>query len=640
MCGIAGVFGFAQSNFQVTESFVTGMREAMAHRGPDGFGTWISTKQNIGLGHRRLEIIDLSEAASQPMANEDGSLRLVFNGAIYNYALLREELEKSGRHQWKTDHSDAEVILHAFEEWGIACVEKLYGMFAFALWDEKKHELWLARDHIGIKPLYYSVHNNRITFASEIKALLTDPGQKRALNEEAFFHYLSFRVSPAPHTMFAGIKKLQPGSWLRIRENGDIFEHRFWNIGHNNSFPGTLPEQVNEDDIAAQLYESLKDSVQWRGVSDVPVGIFLSGGIDSTLNSALFSKNCTGSNSAIKTFSVGYKEQGDSYRNELHFAEQAAQALGVEFHKLLLSREDLSAFLPEMARLQDEPLADPVCIPLYYLSCFARDNGVKVCQVGEGADELFCGYEDWKRVLNLQRKTRLPLPGLFKKTVMGSIALMGRTDHGYYEWLRRDLAGQPLFWGGAESFTETMKRQVLSQKLRTQFKEFSSWEAISGIRSDFEQSSLEQSDLNWMSYLDLRFRLPDLLLMRIDKMTMAAGLEARVPFLDYRLVELALRIPADFKLRNGELKYILKQTARGHVPENIRKRKKQGFSVPMKDWLFNDIREYVSKELLSFCDSTGLLDKKAVSALVNQGLYSGQVWTLLNFVLWWKCYLG
>jgi asparagine synthase (glutamine-hydrolysing) len=333
MCGIVGIYSFGGSKIRIDISLLIKMRDTMVHRGPDGAGVWISEDARVGMGHRRLSIIDLSETAGQPMHNEDGSLSIVFNGEIYNHSEIRSELEKTNRHQWKTDHSDTEVILHAFEEWGIDCIHKFRGMFAIGLWDAHKEELWLIRDRIGIKPLYYSVKNSTISFASEIKALLADPLQAREMNEEAFFHYLSFLTTPAPDTLFKGIKKVPNGTWIRIRKNGDIFEHRYWDIlEHTFSLSGS-----SEDEIAHKLLDELNTSVQLRKVSDVPIGVFLSGGIDSSTNAALFSK---GETKAIKTFTIGYKGSLRTHRNEFCYARKMAELVKADHHELQLDIED------------------------------------------------------------------------------------------------------------------------------------------------------------------------------------------------------------------------------------------------------------------------------------------------------------
>ncbi|MBI5049145.1 MAG: asparagine synthase (glutamine-hydrolyzing) [Deltaproteobacteria bacterium] len=631
MCGIVGALKFKNSIFHITEPYMTAMRDTMAHRGPDGAGIWISSDRKIGLGHRRLSIIDLSTVANQPMSNEDDTLWVVFNGEIYNHADIRKELQDIGGHRWKTDHSDTEVILHAFEQWGIDCLHKFRGMFAIALWDVKRKELWLIRDRIGIKPLYYCIHNGRITFASEIKALLNDPDQKRAVNEEAFYHYLSFLTTPAPQTLFDGIKKLPGGTWLKVSEDGQIQEHRYWDVWDYTS-PLT---NTSEDEIASMLIAELRTAVKLRKVSDVPVGVFLSGGIDSSTNAALFSE---GEGGTVKTFSIGYVGEYQTYQNELHYARKMAALVKAEHHERLLTQDDLLDFLPKMVHLQDEPIADPVCVPVYYVSKLARDNGVIVCQVGEGADELFWGYQGWKTALKIQHYNDLPTPRILKKLGLAALRFMGREESLYYEWLRRGAEGQPIFWGGAEAFTEAHKKRLLSSRLREKFAGITSWEAIKPIRKRFEEKAWEKSHLNWMTYIDLNMRLPELLLMRVDKMSMGVSLEGRVPFLDHKFVELAMSIPEAIKTKNGTLKYILKKSVRGLIPDELIDRKKQGFGVPVYEWFFDKLGAQTRKELDDFCSKTDFLDRAEVTKLIDKG-NGPQVWYLLNFALWWKEYI-
>lgn len=632
MCGVVGAFVLRDGKFTITEEYIEQMRDTMLHRGPDKAATWVAEDGRVGLGHRRLAIIDLSDAATQPMCNENRTLWVCFNGEIYNSGEIRQELGKLGGHHWKTDHSDTEVILHAFEEWGIACIHSFQGMFAIALWDVEKRELWLIRDRIGIKPLYYCIHNGRVTFASEIKALLQDPDQKRYVNEEAFYHYLSFLTTPAPNTLFGGIKKIPSGTWLCIREDGKIQENRYWDIWENTS-PLT---GVSEDEIAETVLAELQRAVELRKVSDVPLGVFLSGGIDSSINAALFSES---ENRAVRTFSIGYQGKYKSYQNELHYARKMADAIGAEYHERLLNVDDLLDFLPRMVQLQDEPIADPVCVPVHYVSKLARDNGVIVCQVGEGADELFCGYPSWLTSLRLQQYNKLSFPDFYKGLLLKGLKLAGAGDRSPYEWVRRGLLRQPIFWGGAEAFTDSAKQHLLSPRLRKVFSGFTSWEALKPIREHFEENAWDKSDLNWMSYLDLRFRLPELLLMRVDKMSMGVSLEARVPFLDHKVVELAMSIPWSIKIKNNTLKYILKKSVRGFIPDEIIDRRKQGFGVPVHEWFFGKLGERMQKELIGFCCETDFLDRKGIRQLVKQG-NGRKVWYLFNFALWWKEYIA
>ncbi len=634
MCGIVGAFSFGNPSFRVTEPYVAAMRDTMAHRGPDGAGVWISADQKVGLGHRRLSIIDLSTAADQPMSNEDGTLRIVFNGEIYNHAEIRRELQALGGHRWATDHSDTEVILHAFEQWGIDCLERFRGMFAFALWDQRERELWLVRDRIGIKPLYYSMHHGRITFASEIKALLKDPEQKREVHEEAFYHYLSFLTTPAPQTLFDGIGKLPGGTWLRVRDDGSVQEHRYWEVwDHTSGLTG-----VSENEICERLIAELRTAVQLRKVSDVPVGVFLSGGIDSSTNAALFSE---GEGSPVKTFSIGYDADYQTYPSELPYARRMAEQVRAEHYERLLSQRDLLDFLSRMVQLQDEPIADPVCVPVYYVSKLARDHGVIVCQLGEGSDELFCGYPSWKIRHRLQTLNNLPAPRFGKRLGLAALRAAGKQDTFPYEMLRRGASGLPVFWGGAESFTESQKQRLLSPRLRYRFRGHSSWEALAPIRRRFEQKAWEQSTLNWMSFMDLNMRLPELLLMRVDKMSMGVSLEARVPFLDHKFVELALSIPAAVRYPDGKLKYILKKAVRGIIPDELIDRKKQGFGVPVHEWLMQDLGGYAQRELQEFARHTDFFDPREIANFLDHSYgHRDSIWYLLNFVLWWKEYIG
>ncbi len=632
MCGIVGAIALKNSSYKIQKDYIERMRDTMIHRGPDGCGTWISDDGKIGFGHRRLSIIDLSEAAAQPMCNADRSLWLTFNGEIYNHAEIRSELINDGFSQWKTDHSDTEVILHAYERWGIDALHKFRGMFAFGLWDDRKKELYLVRDRIGIKPLYYSIHNERLTFASEIKALLEDPEQQRAVNEEALYHYLSFLTTPGPQTLFDGIHKLAPGTWLRVTADGTVQEHKYWDVLDHTS-PLT---DVSEDEISERILEELRTAVQLRKVSDVPVGVFLSGGIDSSTNAALFSE---GESRPIRTFSIGYEGEYGSYQNEIHFARYMAEEVGAEFHDRLLTVDDLIDFLPEMIHLQDEPIADPVCVPVYYVSKLARDNGVTVCQVGEGADELFWGYPNWKLMLELEYKNAWPVPAPLKKLGLAGLRLLGREKTLYYEWLRRGAHNLPVFWGGAEAFTEAQKKDILSPRLKKRFKDFSSWEALKPIHDRFRQKAWEQKPLQWMSYVDLNLRLPELLLMRVDKMSMGVSLEGRVPFLDHKLVELAMSIPESVKTKNGNLKHILKKSVRGLIPDKLIDRKKQGFGVPIHEWFLDRLGKRVIDELKEFTDKTDYLNFKIVEELM-ENRETAQVWYLFNLALWWKKYFN
>lgn len=632
MCGIIGAFSW--NDFEVTEPYIIKMRDEMTHRGPDGAGVWISSDRSIGLGHRRLSIIDLSTAASQPMMTQDQRFVLTFNGEIYNHAEIKRELITLGHVQWQTDHSDTEVLLQAFSHWGIQALHKLRGMFAFGIWDNLRRELWLVRDRLGIKPLYYSIHHNRLVFASEIKALLADSEQPRAVNTQGFYHYLSFLTTPAPMTLFSGIQKLEAGCWLRIRANGEIEHQRYWEVwDHLKSLDG-----FSEEVMAELILTELKNAVSLHKDSDVPVGVFLSGGIDSSTNAALFSENGT---NPIHTFSIGYQGEYDSYKNELDYARFMAKQINAHHFEKLLTLDELLDFLPKMVELQDEPIADPVCFPVYYVSKLAKDHGVTVCQVGEGADELFWGYNGWKTKLNFQRLGNIPFTRPLQKASLGLVGQYFGKNSLHYETLRRSSQGLPIFWGGAEAFTEHQKQELLHPALKAELGGITSWEALEPIWKRYQAKAPDHHPLNWMTYLDLNMRLAELLLMRVDKMAMGVSLEGRVPFLDHKFVELAMSIPAALKTKNGVLKYMLKKAVRGTIPDVLIDRKKQGFGVPVYEWLFDKLGDFTRQTIREVCQKTEFFNPKAIDILLqgNQGKMDTRVWYILNFCLWWKQYL-
>lgn len=631
MCGIVGVLD-TERRGRVERGLLERMRDTMTHRGPDGAGAWVGDDRNIGLGHRRLAIIDPDPAAAQPMVSSDGRSVLVFNGEVYNHAELRRELVSQGVGPWRTDHSDTEVLLHGLAHWGLDLLDKLHGMFAFAWWDAQTRELVLVRDRIGIKPLYFSQHNGRFAFASEIKALLEDPDQPRGIDERSLYDYLSFLVPPAPGTLFQGISKLPGGCLLRVSAEGRVTQQRWYDVWDHV----TPRAGIREQDAADLVLDTLKASVTSRKVSDVPVGVFLSGGVDSSTNAALFS---AGEASPVKTFSIGYDDEYGTYKSELHHAERMAREIGADHHALKLSVDDLLGFVERMVWLQDEPIADPVCVPVHFVSRLARDHGVIVAQVGEGADELFCGYPHWQRALKLQGLSDRWYAGPLKRAGLVGLRAAGRGDKHYTEWLRRGASGEPVFWSGAECFTEAAKRGLLSQRMRDRFAGVSSWDSLSPMYEDFRAKAWEPSPLHWMTHSDLHLRLPELLLMRVDKMAMGVSLEGRVPFLDHRFVELALSLPSAVKLGDGKTsKRILKRAVRGVIPDDLIDRPKQGFGVPVYEWCFDRLGDEVRTKVDRFADATGLLDRDAVGALLQRG--AGQpAWTLYNLALWWETFV-
>ncbi|MBI2280584.1 MAG: asparagine synthase (glutamine-hydrolyzing) [Bacteroidetes bacterium] len=656
MCGFVGYVGLTNAE-PISLGVFSSMNDVISHRGPDGegfafFGKYSDqdilnfknqrpealvfrepSKRTIALAHRRLSIIDLSTNALQPMQSIDKNITILFNGEIYNYQEIKAELLKKG-HQFQTNHSDTEVIINAYIEWGIDCLKKFRGMFSIALWDEKKDTLWLIRDRIGIKPLYYTHQNGRVYFGSEIKAIIEDSSIKRAINHEGMYNYLSFLTVPAPQTLFENIYKLPAGHLIKI-ENGK-FENpiEYWDV-----FDDVILNTSSEEIITKEVLEKLTESVNYHGVSDIPVGIFLSGGIDSSLNAALFSKIAT---YPVKAFSVGYEndENLKSYTNEFKYAQQAAKHANCEYYQQILTQQDFIDFLPKLIHHQDEPIGDPVCMPVYYVSKLAKENNISVCQVGEGSDELFWGYSSWKYMLRLQNLNDITIvPKGFKKLILNLLKSLGKNDTVYYEWLKRGIEGKKIFWSGAEAFTETQKNKLLSKKFIDKIQpNYSSWEIVDKHYQNFKQKATEKSNLNWMSYIDLKMRLPELLLMRVDKMSMAVSLEARVPFLDDRFVSYAMGIPTKLKTTKGESKYILKQAIKNIIPDSIIHRKKQGFDAPVYDWMMDDLGNIAREKIALFNEHTGYLNESYINTIFEKK-NGKQLWFVLNLALWWEYYI-
>ncbi len=655
MCGITGILQYAPTAQAVEEALVVAMRDTMTHRGPDAAGVFVSPRRHVGLGFRRLAIVDLSPAANQPMFSSDGMLAIVFNGEIYNHRVLRKEFEAKG-YRYRT-RSDTETILNAYQEYGLDFVHKLLGMFALAIWDERRQRLVLARDRIGIKPLYYTFQAGQFLFASEIKAILQHPSVRRELNAEALDHYLTFLVPPAPMTLFKDIYKLEAGHRMVVGVDGDIHKEQYWDPVANEDQPSIDADGVpvdrspfaepdapmTEDSCIRTIRTLLKQSVKDRMMSDVPFGVFLSGGIDSSANVALMAELM---DRPVDTFSVGFRDL-EKY-NELEYARQVAREFRTNHHEVLIDQRDAMAFLPTLIYHQDEPLADPVCIPLYFVSKLARDNGTIVVQVGEGSDEQFVGYGWMVRELRFHDtvwKLYRSLPQAAQAAIYKAAEAVLERRHSYLalDYVRKGYAGEELFWGGAINFTETHKRQLVN-----------GWRRHTGqlphdLVQRWHQRLLDRMPdadyLQRMIYLEFTHRLPELLLMRVDKMSMAASVEARVPFLDHRLVEYSMKIPQTLKLKGGVPKYLLKKAMEGIVPRNIIERKKQGFAAPVNEWLREEWYGFLESTLLnSPLVRERVLHKEFIAALLKQHRErkrnEGQnLWNLLNLTLWYTYWI-
>jgi asparagine synthase (glutamine-hydrolysing) len=662
MCGITGIFNYGKQQ-RVDEGVLTRMRDTMIHRGPDGGSNWIAADGRVGLAHRRLSIIDLSTSATQPMPNEDEMVWVSFNGEIYNHLQLREELKAAG-HRFCTDHSDTEVIVHGYEQWGIdGMLQKIEGDYAISLWDVKKESLFLIRDRVGVKPLYFSLQDGTLLFGSEIKAIVAHPSVKRDVDPMAMYHYLSFLTTPAPMTMFKGVFKLPAGHCLEIDKRGKFRAWRYWDAvpgqGIDPSETRGLSDSALESFYVDGIRTRLERSVDKRMMSDVPFGAFLSGGVDSSVNVAMMSQLM---DRPVDSFTVGFKDF--KHLNELDYAQQIATQFKTNHHEILIDQKDMIGYLDDLIHHQDEPIADWVCIPLYFVSKLARDNGVTVIQVGEGSDEQFSGYASYMGYLDLYHKywqpfrKYMPKPG--QKLVAGAAQVAARMRPSlemYADIIDRASRDREHFWSGATVFWDTLKKQLVdpdagwkssvprelieSGLMPESYFEMDTFNVIRSFTGPFDMGHPGSDALTRMIYNEFKLRLPELLLMRVDKITMSESLESRVPFLDHKLIEFTMDIPEKWKTKNGVAKYLLKKAVEGIIPDNIIYRKKMGFGAPMGDWLRGEFGQEVERAVLS----SGLLKRGFFNTDYIRKLFTDHrnerrdtslyIWTLFNLTSWY-----
>lgn len=608
MCGIAGMtyFDRRQPDYEQLRQ----MTALMHHRGPDDTGYFI--EDGVGLGFKRLSIIDLEEG-HQPLANEDETVWVVFNGEIYNFKYLRAQLQNRG-HQFKT-HSDTEVLVHLYEEYGSECVHHLRGMFAFAIWDKRKRELFCARDFFGIKPFFYYTDNEQFIFSSELKSVLAASGGKREIRSESLLNYLSFQYVPDPDTMFEHIKKLPPAHTLHLSAEGKITIKKYWD-------PMFEPVNRSIDDYIEELRAKLDDSVKHHLQSDVERGCFLSSGIDSTAIAAHMKRI-----EPIKTFSVGF----EGPNNECGIARNTADQLGTEHYDHVISPKEYFEALPKAVWHLDEPVADPSAIALYFVAKLAKQH-VTVVLSGEGADEIFGGYKMYREPLSLRPFDFLPLSAkrimyqIFKRLPAG---LKGRNT-----LLRGTTPLQERFFGNARLFSEDEKKQIslFSPELLERYEN-----PVEIARTFYDRvSHLDAS--TQMQYIDLNLWMPGDILLKADKMTMAHSLELRVPFLDKEVFELARSIPTKYRLSNGTTKYVLRKAMEGMIPEQIVSRPKLGFPVPLRDWLRGPYANRILEQI-SGGHMDSFFNREAIHHLIDSHR-SGQtdaarkIWAIYLFSLW------
>jgi asparagine synthase (glutamine-hydrolysing) len=636
MCGICGVWDYGASEGRVEASLLKRMSDEMTHRGPDDSGELVFDVGRGGFGFRRLSIIDLSAAGHQPMHGCDELTWLVFNGEIYNHAKLRERLEQRG-HVYRSK-TDSETILHLYEDRGIDLVHDLEGDYGIAIWDARREQLLLVRDRIGVKPLYFYHREGRFIFASEIKAILQHPAVTPDINEQSLYHYLTFLTTPAPHTLFKDIQKLPAGHMLTLKRDGTLNIHQYW-----DALPPEQTEHRTDDEHKSEILRLLRDSISKRMMSDVPFGVFLSGGVDSSANVALMSEQMS---RPVDTFTVGFSDA--EYLNELDSARRIAKQFGTNHHEVIISEKEMQDFLPDLVFHQDEPIADPVCVPLYYVSKLARDSGTIVIQVGEGSDEIFSGYDNYVKHLRIYEnfwRHAENLPLALRRTVANisrpALEATGR-KRAAIELIRRLGADEPLFWGGVVVYDETLKPRVLSNQLRRRMNGHSSIEIVNSYLKHIEDARPNSEFLARMTYLELKLRLPELLLMRVDKITMATSVEARVPFLDHHLVEYAMGLPRSLKVEGVSGKHILKRALDEILPRDLLYNRKRGFGAPVREWFRSALADWFQSHVLnSPMRDRDLLDYEFVKRMLAEHRTESKdwgfhLWALLNLSLWYE----
>jgi asparagine synthase (glutamine-hydrolysing) len=625
VCGICGKLNFDRQS-KVSPLLVRAMADTIAHRGPDDEGYYMSGP--VGLGFRRLSIIDLA-TGHQPLSNEDGTVWIVFNGEIYNYQDLRAFLEGKG-HVFKT-RTDTEVIVHLYEEFGEGCVKKLRGMFAFAIWDERNESLFLARDRVGIKPLYYSLSDKCFIFASEIKAILADPAVEPEVVPEMIDRFLTFYFVPGEETLLRNIYKLAPGSYMLVR-NGKATVKQYWDLHF-------APTECSVQDAEAKLLTLLDDSVRMHMISDVPVGFLLSGGVDST---AMLGMAVGKTDHPLSSFTLGFSTPGIA--DERPYARLAASRYGSEHHEMTISAQEFADFLPKFTWYMEEPVCEPQAVALYYVTRLAKQF-VKVLISGEGGDEAFAGYSIYRNLLWMERIKTIfkPLNGVLSSGFSRINNVWPSHRIGKYAPLL-DLQLNSYYYSRTSSpsrfFNSRGKDLYSTEFSHCVDREFST-RAVKRYLDDGSARGL----VNQMLYADTKTSLPDDLLLKADKMTMANSIELRVPFLDHEFLEFAASLPENFKVRGFATKYIAKTALRNRVPQEILRRKKVGFPIPYDSWMRNELKDWVRDILLDRQTlSRGYFKKSCLEYLIDQDFkfhnYPKEILSLVSLELWHRSFMN
>lgn len=618
MCGIAGIIDFKGIN----KNQLLEMRDSMVHRGPDDAGVWINKGNTVGLAHRRLSIIDLSSAGKQPMSGMDETVWITYNGEIYNFPELRKELQSRG-YVFKSN-TDTEVILYAYKEWGTECLNKLNGMFAFGLYDEKKNLLFLARDRVGKKPIYYFYDRERFIFSSELKALLRDRTISKDINLRALNHYLTFGYIGGQLCIFKSVRKLPPAHALTYDINSKKLSiWQYWKAARVEDYSD------NEEELLEELEALIEDAVKRRMISDVPLGAFLSGGVDSSLVVAMM---CRVSNDHVKTFSIGFEE---GKYNELPYARIVADHFNTE-HSELIVKADAFSVLPELVKQFDEPFADSSMIPTYYVSKATREF-VTVALSGDGGDELFGGYTHYLGTLGNYYMYKF-IPSVVRKGISSLAELFPERLKGKRQFmrLRYDPYGAYIDRISHRYFKERYRKQLFSPEVLEELRE-SFWEPEISRKEYFEY--INGDLVSRLTYTDFKTYLPDDILVKVDRTSMLVSLEVRAPLLDYRIAEFSFqKIPGNLKVKRIVLKYMLKKLARRLLPDELKIDRKWGFSIPVSEWFRGKLKTSIKETLIN--NDTHLFNKRFIERLLyehNKGIdHGGRLFALFVFLLWWR----
>ncbi|MBS4192656.1 asparagine synthase (glutamine-hydrolyzing) [Bacillus sp. FJAT-49705] len=609
MCGFVG---FAHSNSEIDKkNTINEMMDTIIHRGPDSGESY--TDENVAFGFRRLSIIDLSEEAGQPMFNEDKSCVLIFNGEIYNYQELKKDLLEKG-HIFKTD-TDSEVLIHGYEEYGTDLLQKLRGMFAFAIWDTKKETMLLARDFFGIKPLYYTQNtaDNSFIFGSEIKSFLKNPAFKKELNKDALMPYLTFQYSVLDETFFKGVYKLKPGHYM-IYQKGKMEIKQYWNVNFDEN-ENSLDHYIN------QINETMRESVDYHKISDVKVGSFLSGGIDSSYITALLKPN--------KTFSIGFKDYEGIF-NETNLSKELSDILSIENYRKLMNADECFETLPTIQYHMDEPQSNLSSVPLYFLSKLAREH-VTVVLSGEGADEIFGGYVWYQKSAKLEKYEKVPYSIRRILSKVGSALPQNKITTFLVK------GGQKIeekFIGQAKVFEEEDAFKVLKNG-------YKNGPTVQSITKQVFDQVKGKDDVTKMQYLDLKLWLPGDILLKADKMSMAHSIELRVPFLDKEVMSMASNIPSSLRVNREDTKYALRKASSEVLPDEWANRPKVGFPVPIRFWLqeekyYNIVKDMFQSDIAKEFFHTDELMRYLDEHYTKKHNYARYIWTVYVFLVWYK----